>query len=376
MKPIQMVDLTGQYISFNKEMDDAILQIVKSGQYINGPEVQAFANALSDYTGAEHVIPCANGTDALQIALMASGLTPGDEVIVPSFTYAAAIEAVALLKLTPVFVDVEAETFNIDANKIAEAISPKTKAIIPVHLFGQVADMETILEISDKNNIFVIEDNAQSIGAEFIFSNETKKQAGTVGNVGTLSFFPTKNLGCYGDGGAMMTNDEELAKKLKMITQHGQAVKYHHQIIGCNSRLDTIQAAILKVKLQYLNQFTDSRRKAAEFYSEHLRELSEFIILPAKKSYSSHVYNQFTIRVKNGKRDELQAFLKEKKIPTIIYYPLPVHQQAAFRDISRIGGNLSISEDLCNSVLSLPMHTELDSEQLNYIVEQIKSFFN
>ena len=376
MKPIQMVDLIGQYISFNKEMDDAILQIVKSGQYINGPEVQAFANALSDYTGAEHVIPCANGTDALQIALMASGLTPGDEVIVPAFTYAAAIEAVALLKLTPVFVDIEAETFNIDANKIAEAISPKTKAIIPVHLFGQVADMETILEISDKNNIFVIEDNAQSIGAEFIFSNETKKQAGTMGNIGTLSFFPTKNLGCYGDGGAMMTNDEELAKKLKMITQHGQAVKYHHQIIGCNSRLDTIQAAILTVKLQYLNQFTDSRRKAAGFYSEHLQELSEFIVLPAKKTYSSHVYNQFTIRVKNGKRDELQAFLKEKKIPTIIYYPLPVHQQAAFRDISRIGGNLSISEDLCNSVLSLPIHTELDSEQLNYIVEQIKSFFN
>ena len=376
MKPIQMVDLTGQYASFNKEMDDAVLQVVRSGQYINGPEVQSFAKALSDYTGAEHVIPCANGTDALQIALMASGLTPGDEVIVPAFTYAAAIEAVALLKLTPVFVDIEAETFNIDANKITEAISPKTKAIIPVHLFGQIADMETILKISSDNNIFIIEDNAQSIGAEYIFSNETKKQSGTMGNVGTLSFFPTKNLGCYGDGGAMMTNDEKLAQKLKMITQHGQSVKYHHHIIGCNSRLDTIQAAILTVKLQYLNRFVDSRRKAAEFYSEHLQELSEFITLPSKQPYSSHVYNQFTIRVKSGKRDELQAFLKDKKVPTIIYYPIPVHQQAAFRDISRIGGNLSISENLCNSVLSLPMHTELDSEQLSYIVEQIKSFFN
>ena len=376
MKPIQMVDLTGQYISFNKEMDDAILQVVQSGQYINGPEVQSFAKALSDYTGAQHVIPCANGTDALQIALMASGLTPGDEVIVPSFTYAAAIEAVALLKLTPIFVDVEAETFNIDVNKIAEAISPKTKAIIPVHLFGQVADMETILKISSDNNIFVIEDNAQSIGAEFVFSNKTKKQSGTMGNVGTLSFFPTKNLGCYGDGGAMMTNDEELAKKLKMIAQHGQAVKYHHHVIGCNSRLDTIQAAVLMTKLQYLNRFVDSRRNAAEFYSKHLQELSEFIILPSKQSYSSHVYNQFTIRVKNGQRDKLQLFLSDRKIPTIIYYPLPVHQQEAFRNISRIGGNLSISEDLCNSVLSLPMHTELDSEQLNYIVEPIKLFFN
>ena len=376
MKPIQMVDLTGQYASFGEEMDKAMLQVVRSGQYINGPEVRSFAEALSNYTGAKHVIPCANGTDALQIALMASGLTPGDEVIVPAFTYAAAIEAVALLKLTPVIIDIEAETFNIDVNKISESVSPKTKAIIPVHLFGQIADMENILKIADENNIFVIEDNAQSIGAEFTFSNGTKKQSGTMGNVGTLSFFPTKNLGCYGDGGAMMTNDEELAKKLKMITQHGQSVKYQHQIIGCNSRLDTLQAAVLTVKLQYLNRFADSRRKAAEIYSEHLQELSDFIILPTKQPYSSHVYNQFTIRVKNGKRDELQAFLKDKKIPTIIYYPLPVHQQAAFKDISRIGGDLSISEDLCNSVLSLPMHTELDSEQLNYIVEQIKSFFN
>ncbi len=376
MKAIQMVDLTGQYASFGEEMDNAILQVVRSGQYINGPEVQLFAKALSDYTGARHIIPCANGTDALQIALMASGLTPGDEVIVPGFTYAAAVEAVALLQLTPVIVDVEADTFNIDANKIEEAISEKTKAIIPVHLFGQVSDMETILKISSGKNIFVIEDNAQSIGAEFIFSNETKKQAGTMGDVGTLSFFPTKNLGCYGDGGAMMTNDEELAKKLKMISQHGQTAKYHHHLIGCNSRLDTVQAAALRVKLQYLNRFVSARRNTAEFYREHLQELSEFISLPSEQPYSSHVYNQFTIRVKNSKRDELQTFLKAKNIPTIVYYPLPIHQQAAFRNISRIGGNLNISEELCDSVLSLPMHTELDYEQLNYIVEQIKSFFN
>jgi dTDP-4-amino-4,6-dideoxygalactose transaminase len=371
-----MVDLTGQYAAFCEEMDEAILQVVRSGRYINGPEVRAFAEALSNYTGARYIIPCANGTDALQIALMASGLTPGDEVIVPAFTYAAAVEAVALLQLTPVIVDVEAGTFNMDANKITEAISSGTKAIIPVHLFGQTADMETILNISSENNLFVIEDNAQSIGSGFIFSNETKKQAGTIGNIGTLSFFPTKNLGCYGDGGAMMTDDEELAKKLKMISQHGQAVKYHHHLIGCNSRLDTLQAAVLMVKLQYLDRFTDSRRNVAGFYLEQLKELSEYIILPSVQPYSTPVYNQFTIRVNHGKRDDLQAFLKDKKIPAIVYYPLPIHQQAAFRNISRIGGDLSISENLCNSVLSLPMHTELDPEQLNYIVEQIKSFFN
>ncbi len=371
-----MVDLTGQYTSFGEEMDKAILQVVRSGQYINGQEVQVFAKALSDYTGSKYIIPCANGTDALQIALMASGLTPGDEVIVPAFTYAAAVEAVALLQLTPVIVDVEADTFNIDANKITDAISSKTKAIIPVHLFGQTADMETILKISSENNLFIIEDNAQSIGSEYIFSNETKKQSGTIGDIGTLSFFPTKNLGCYGDGGAMMTNDDELAQKLKMISQHGQSAKYHHHTIGCNSRLDTIQAAVLNLKLQYLNRFRDSRRNAAEFYREHLQELSEFIILPSEQPYSTHVYNQFTIRVKNGRRDELQTFLKDKKIPTIVYYPLPVHQQAAFRNISRIGGDLTTSEELCDSVLSLPMHTELDYEQLNFIVEQIKSFFN
>ncbi|GHV20803.1 cell surface polysaccharide biosynthesis protein [Bacteroidia bacterium] len=376
MKPIQMVDLTGQYAAIGKEMDDAVLQAVRSGRYINGPEVQAFAEALSDYTGASYVVPCANGTDALQIALMASELKPGDEVIVPDFTYAAAVETVVLLGLTPVVTDVEAGTFNLDVNKINEAISPKTKAIIPVHLFGQITNMENILKISSENNLFVIEDNAQSIGAEYIFSNETKKQSGTIGNIGILSFFPTKNLGCYGDGGAMMTGDEELAKKLKMISQHGQGAKYHHHLIGCNSRLDTLQAAILLVKLQHLDRFMDSRRKVAVFYREHLQELSEFIVLPSVRAYSSHVYNQFTIRVKDGRRNELQSYLKERKIPTIVYYPLPMHQQAAFRNIVRIGGDVSVSEDLCDSVLSLPMHTELDYEQLEYIVEQIKLFYN
>ncbi|MDR3060872.1 MAG: DegT/DnrJ/EryC1/StrS family aminotransferase [Dysgonamonadaceae bacterium] len=376
MKPIQMVDLTGQYASVGKEMDDAVLQAVRSGQYINGPEVQAFAKALSDYTGASYVIPCGNGTDALQMALMASDLKPGDEVIVPAFTYAAAVETVVLLGLTPVVTDVEAETCNMDVNKINEAISSKTKAIIPVHLFGQVADMENILKISSENKLFVIEDNAQSIGAEYFFSNETKKQAGTMGDIGTLSFFPTKNLGCYGDGGAMMTNHEDLAKRLTMISRHGQVTKYHHHLIGCNSRLDTVQAAVLLVKLKYLDRFTDSRKNAAVFYHEHLQELSEFIILPSEKTYSSHVYNQFTIRVKDGRRDELQSYLKERKIPATVYYPLPMHRQAAFRNIVRTGGDLSVSEELCDSVLSLPMHTELDYEQLEYIVEQIKLFFN
>lgn len=376
MKPIQMVDLAGQYDSINQEIDKAALQVIRSGQYINGQQVQTFAGALSEYTGANYIIPCANGTDALQIALMASGLKPGDEVIVPAFTYAAAVEAVALLHLVPVVVDVEFDTFNIDVCKIEEVITPKTKAIIPVHLFGQIANMESIMKISSANNIFVIEDNAQSIGAEYTFLDGKKVQSGTIGDVGTLSFFPTKNLGCYGDGGALMTNDGSLAEKLRMISQHGQQKKYHHQIIGCNSRLDTLQAAILSVKLRFLDQFMSSRKKAANFYRENLSELTDHIVLPSESTYSSHVYNQFTIKVKNGKRDELHAYLKDEKIPTIVYYPVPVHQQRAFQNIIKSGRDLSVSEELCKSVLSLPMHTELDSEQLNYIVQQIKLFFS
>ena len=374
MKAIQMVDLTTQYEKIQKEMDAAILNVVRSGKFINGEAVQEFALDLAFYTGAKHVIPCANGTDALQIALMSLNLYPGDEVIVPAFTYAATAETITLLKLTPVLVDVDSKTFNIDVNKIEEAISNKTRAIIPVHLFGQCADMEPLLKIAKKYNLFVIEDNAQSIGANYTFSDKSVKQAGTIGNIGTFSFFPSKNLGCYGDGGALLTDDDELAKKMKMIASHGQSKKYVHEIIGCNSRLDTIQAAILKTKLPYLDKFIEARNKAANGYNIGLRRLTNLLEIPFASEYSSHVYHQYTLKIKENKRESLKLYLNEKRVPTMIYYPLPLQQQPAFKEIIRIGSNLSVSEALCDSVLSLPIHTEIDSEQLLYIIEQIASY--
>ncbi len=375
MRPIQTVDLTTQYASIQKEMDGALLRAVRSGKYINGEEVTAFAQELAEYTGSKYIVPCANGTDALQIALMGLNLKPGDEVIVPAFTYAAAVEVVALLGLLPVVVDVETSTCNINPEKILDAVSPKTKAIIPVHLFGQTCDMGKILKMAKESGLYVIEDNAQSIGAIHTFQDGKQKQSGAMGAIGTLSFFPTKNLGCYGDGGAMMTDNEALAGRLKMITQHGQSSKYRHQIIGCNSRLDTLQAAILSVKLKHLSEYTTARRQVAAYYREHLRDLADKIELPSETPYSSHVYNQFTIRVKHQKRDLLQQHLKERNIPTTVYYPLPIHRQEAFRGIIRMGGNLSSAEELCGSVLSLPIHTELDQEQLEYIVKEVKAFF-
>ena len=373
---IKQVDLTTQYFRIQKEMDEAILQCIRSGVYINGAEVGVFAQNLAGYTGVRYVIPCANGTDALQIALMALDLQPGDEVIVPAFTYVASAEVIALLKLVPVLVDVDSETFNIDVEKFKKAITNKTKAVIPVHLFGQTCDMQPILETCKQHGIVVIEDNAQSIGSVYSFSDGQQLQAGTIGDIGTLSFFPSKNLGCYGDGGAMLTNNEMLANKLKMIAAHGQSRKYYHDVIGCNSRLDTLQAAILNVKLKYLDNFIEARQQAAAYYNEQLQELSGCIVLPAVSRHSTHVYHQYTIQVKENKRDGLKQFLLEKNIPSMIYYPLPLHHQKAFKDIVRIGSDLNQSEQLSQSVLSLPMHTELNKEQQDYIIDSIKQFFN
>ena len=370
MKAIQMVDLTTQYQRIQAEIDRAALDVIRSGRYINGEAVGKLAAGLSAYTGSEYVIPCANGTDALRIALAALDLQPGDEVIVPAFLYVAAAEAAVLLRLIPVAVDVHPRTFNIDVNRIEEAISPKTKAIIPVHLFGQTADMEPLMQIARRHGLFVIEDNAQSIGSVYTFSNGIQKQAGTIGDIGILSFFPTKNLGCYGDGGALTTNDKALAEKLRMMTIHGQSQKYVHQIVGCNSRLDTLHAAVLLVKSAYLDDYIHSRRKLASWYNAGLKLLNDLFETPYCIPESSHVYNQYTLIVKEN-RDGLQQYLKEKGIPTTVYYPLPLHLQPAFKKRVRIAGDLKTSEKLCRSVLSLPMHTEVDGEQAQYIINQL-----
>ena len=373
MKTIQQVDLTAQYQRIKDKIDRAVLDVIRSGQYINGEAVRELASGLVTYTGAGYVIPCGNGTDALRIALTALNLQPGDEVIVPAFTYVAAAEVVASLRLIPVAVDVHPRTFNMDVNRIEEAVSPRTKAIIPVHLFGQTADMEPLMSVARRYGLFVVEDNAQSIGSVYTFSDGTQKQAGTIGDIGILSFFPTKNLGCYGDGGALMTNDKALAEKLRMITIHGQSQKYVHQIVGCNSRLDTLQAAVLKVKLAYLDEFILSRRKLASRYDCGLKSLNDYFEIPYCIPKSSHVYNQYTLIVNNN-RDGLKQYLKEKGIPATVYYPLPLHLQPAFKSLVRIAGDLSISEKLCLSALSLPMHTEVEEEQTQYIINQLNRY--
>ncbi len=367
-----MVDLQRQYQCLKKEIDAAMQSVVESGAYINGPHVREFANQLGDYLNVPHVIPCANGTDALQIALMALDLKPGDEVIVPAFTYAAAAEAVALLGLIPVPVDVAPRTFNMDATKIEKAISRQTKAIIAVHLFGQACDMESIQVIAKKYKLFLIEDNAQSIGAEFIFKDGSCKKAGTIGDIGTTSFFPTKPLACFGDGGALMTANPDLALRCRTIASHGQEQKYHHKIIGCNSRLDTIQAAVLGVKLRYMDAFAASRAEKAKLYDAHFGFVSNMAI-PLKSEFSTHVYHQYTLLIQNGKRDALQAWLKEKGVPSIVYYPVPLHQQEAFKWCIRLSVELTEAEKLCKSVLSLPMHSELTEDEQLYIIETVKS---
>lgn len=373
---IKMVDLVGQYLKIKDEVDAQMQNVINAAQFINGAKCKEFSANLAGYTGAAHAITCANGTDALQIALMALGLQRGDEVIVPAFTYVATAEVIALLGLVPVLVDVEWDTFNIDPEKIEEAITPRTKAIVPVHLFGQCANMGRIMEIAAKHNLYVVEDNAQAIGAQWkgVLQGRENPKSGTIGNVGCTSFFPSKNLGCFGDGGAMTTNDAELAQRLHCIANHGQKVKYHHSIIGCNSRLDTLQAAVLDVKLKYLDEYISSRQSAADYYLQELASV-EGIELPITADYTTHVYHQFTLKVRDGRRDALKEFLAKREIPSMIYYPLPLHHQEAYKDMAVIVGGLENSVELSGRVLSLPMHTELTEEQLHYICKAIKAFY-
>lgn len=372
---IEMVDLEGQYNKIKKEIDQAILDTIASTAYINGPAVKEFQLNLEKYLGVKHVIPCANGTDSLQIAMMALDLKPGDEVICPAFTYVATAEVIGLLGLMPVMVDVDPNTFNITALDIEKAINSKTKAIVPVHLYGQSCDMESIMELAEKYNLYVIEDNAQAIGANYTFSDGRVAKTGTIGHIGSTSFFPSKNLGCYGDGGALMTNDDELAKKMRMIANHGQEKKYHHKVLGCNSRLDTIQATILNIKLRYLDEYSSARNAMATFYDEVLSTIDELEV-PARQINSTHVFHQYTLKVKNGKRGKLQEFLAVNGIPSMIYYPLPLYKQEAFKQFVSSDFKLSTSEGLCNEVLSLPIHTEMNIDIMSFVCNSIQSFFN
>jgi UDP-2-acetamido-2-deoxy-ribo-hexuluronate aminotransferase len=373
MDKIKMVDLHSQYLRIKTEIDEAIDQVLDSTAFIQGPQVSAFAKALGEYVGAQFVIPCANGTDALQIAMMAVGLKPGDEVILPVHTYVATAEVIALLGLTPVFIDVDERNFNIDVNQLEDRISVKTKAIVPVHLYGQCADMEPLMAIAEKHGLWVIEDTAQALGAEYTFSNGAKKFAGTIGNIGTTSFFPSKNLGCFGDGGAIFTNNAELAEVIRMMANHGQKKKYHHDVIGVNSRLDTLQAAILNVKLKYLDDYTQRRNAVAAFYD---RELSGVhgVQIPLRAANSTHVFHQYTIRVE--RRDDLRAFLESNGIPTMIYYPVPLHFQKAYIRPGFGKGSFPVTEKLSDVVLSLPIHTEMKDEEMKYVTDSIKKFFS
>lgn len=375
MKKIQMVDLGSQYEAIKPEIDQAIAEVINSCAFIKGPAVKSFKEDLENYLNVKHVIPCANGTDALQIAMMALNFQPGDEVILPSFTYVATAEVIALLKLKPVLVDVNPDTFNIDIRLIEKAITPKTKAIVPVHLFGQCADMEAIMEIARKNNLFVIEDTAQAIGADYTFSSGKKAKAGTIGTIGCTSFFPSKNLGCYGDGGAIYTNDDDLAAKIAMICNHGQTVQYYHDEIGVNSRLDSIQAAILSVKLKRLDDYAAARNKVADFYDEAFG-LQEKLSIPTREKQSTHVFHQYTLKLNGVNRQALKDFLASKDIPSMIYYPVPLHFQKAYKTDEYFEGSMPVTEALSKVVISLPMHTELDNEQLNYITNSVLEFIN
>lgn len=374
MKPIQMVDLKGQYEKIKEEIDREVLDCIASTAYINGPKVAEFQRNLENYLGARHVVPCANGTDALQVAMMALDLREGDEVIVPSFTFIATAEVIALLKLKPVMVEVDENTFNITAEIIEKAITPKTKAVVPVHLFGKSCDMQPIMELAKKHNLYVIEDNAQAIGSDYFFGDGARQKAGTIGHIGTTSFFPSKNLGCYGDGGAIFTNDDELAAKMRMIVNHGQSERYYHQTVGVNSRLDSIQAAILNVKLKYLDEYCDARRRVAGAYDRAFAGIEE-LQTPVREKNSTHVFHQYTLQVKNGRRDDLHKYLAEREIPSMIYYPVPLYRQKAFRDYVAPGFQLPAVERLCDSVISLPVHTEMNDETQNFIIENVKEFF-
>ncbi len=369
-----MVDLKGQYAKIKKDVDKAIQEVIDQTAFINGPQINTFAGNLANYLKVGHVIPCANGTDALQIALMALDLQPGDEVIVPAFTYVATAEVIGLLKLKPVMAEVDPDTFMITPEEIERVVTPRCKAIVPVHLFGQCAPMEEILLLAKKHNLYVIEDTAQAIGAIYTFSDGHKAQAGTMGDIGCTSFFPSKNLGCYGDGGAMYTHQSELAAKLKMIANHGQAKKYHHSVIGCNSRLDTLQAAILNVKLQHLDTYSAARQEVATAYDRAFSELS-WLQTPRRIGNSTHVFHQYTVLLEDAKeRDALKAHLHALGIPSMVYYPVSLHLQEAFRTREFGEGDFPVCEDLCRRVLSLPIHTEMDADQLAYIIQSVKTF--
>ena len=375
MRPIQMVDTKTQYHKIKSDVDKVVLDVLESSAFINGKPVQDFAANLSAYLGVKHTIPCANGTDALQIAMMALGFQPGDEVITPSFTYIATTEVIALLKLTPVFVEVDPKTFCIDPTALEKAITPKTKAIVPVHLYGHAAPMEEIMAIAKKYDLFVIEDNAQAIGCDYTFSDGTKKKTGTIGHIGATSFYPSKNLGAFGDGGAIFTNDDELAVKLKMIANHGQSKRYYHDVVGCNSRLDTIQAAILDIKLRHLDEYTSARRAAADFYDKAFAGNPK-IKTPYRAPFSHHVFHQYTMILEGVDRDGLNQFLAEHKIPSMIYYPVPGHKQKMFEQFGTASQVMPVTDWLTGRVISLPMHTELDEEQLKFITNKVLEYVN
>ena len=371
MKKLQMVDLQTQYEFIKDQVDSSVLEIFKRGTFINGPSVKEFQTELEEYLKVKHVIPCANGTDALQIALMSLDLKPGDEIITSDFTFAATVEVIALLRLKPVLVDIDEDTFNIDCDEIIKAITPKTKAIIPVHLFGQVANMNKVMEIAKANNLFVVEDNAQAIGAIY----NSNKKSGTIGHLGTTSFFPSKNLGCYGDGGAIFTNNDDLAHTIRGIVNHGMYKRYHHDVVGVNSRLDSVQAAVLKAKLPLLDFYNERRKEASILYSKNFKNNKNLITPIVKESCQSHVFHQYTLRVLNGKRDELSKFLNDNKIPHGIYYPIPLHRQKAYTDKRYKKEDFKTSIMMSKQVISLPMHSELDEEQINFISQKVNQFF-
>jgi dTDP-4-amino-4,6-dideoxygalactose transaminase len=373
MKKIKMVDLQGQYLRIKPEIDAAIQSVLDSTAFIQGPQVHEFANALAAHNNVEHVIPCGNGTDALQIAMMALELEPGDEVILPVHTYVATAEVIALLRLKPVFVDVDEKTFNLDVDQLENKITPKTKAVVPVQLYGQCADMEEILKIADKHGLFVIEDAAQSLGAEYTFSDGRKMKAGTMSTIGCTSFFPSKNLGCFGDGGAIFTRDSTIAERVKMIANHGQRVKYHHDIIGVNSRLDTLQAAILTVKLKYLEEYARKRNDAAAYYDKALGN-SDTVVIPYRSKNTTHVFHQYTLKTNGIDRDALKAHLESNGVPSMIYYPVPLHLQNAYRQPEFGPGSFPVTEKLSKTVISLPIHTEMKSSELDHICRLIVEF--
>ena len=371
---LHMVDLGTQYQKIKQEIDTSIQEVLDSSIFIGGPVVNAFKNHLETYLNVKHLIPCANGTDALQIALMALDLQPGDEVILPAFTYVATAEVIALLRLVPIMVDVNPDDFNVNLDEIRKNIGPKTKAIVPVHLFGQSSQMEEIMSIAKEYNLFVVEDNAQAIGSDYYFADGRVQKAGTIGDIGCTSFFPSKNLGCYGDGGALFTNDDRLADQIRMIANHGQgSVRYYHDVVGVNSRLDAIQAAILNVKLKHLDSYAKARKAVADFYDSAFKEMS-MIVTPYRNQHSNHVFHQYTMRITNGRRDVLKAYLDSVGIPNAIYYPVPLYEQKAYNSFKGSVQQLAVTELLCKEVLSLPMHTELTHEMMDFIVNHVKGF--